>query len=142
MRLRLTLAIVLLCSPVLAHDNGQFGNVPDNVRAWFKAMKSPQGVPCCDIADGHRTDYDMREDKYWVPINGKWVPVPPDAVLKDTSNPTGDAVVWYTIFNGTAYIRCFVPGGGACAFASAARTLLAASGAERNRRARHGAARA
>jgi len=113
MRLRLTLAIVLLCSPVLAHDNGQFSNVPDNVRAWFKAMKSPQGVPCCDIADGHRTDYDMREDKYWVPINGKWVPVPPDAVLKDTSNPTGDAVVWYTIFNGTAYIRCFVPGGGA-----------------------------
>jgi hypothetical protein len=97
----------------LARDNGQFGNVPPEIRAWFKSVKSHAGVPCCDIADGHRTDYDMRESRYWVPINGDWMMVPPEAVVDDSGNPTGDAVVWYSESNGTVYIRCFVPGGGA-----------------------------
>ena len=110
---RIAITALLLCTPALAHDNGQFGNVPPDVRAWFKGVKSPSGLPCCDIADGHPTDYDMRENKYWVPINGEWLVVPPEAVVSHEGNPTGQAVVWYTMFNGTAYIRCFVPGGGA-----------------------------
>jgi hypothetical protein len=97
----------------LARDNGQFGNVPPEIRAWFKSVKSHAGVPCCDIADGHRTDYDMREGQYWVPINDQWIRVPAEAVVDDAGNPTGDAVVWYTEFNSNVYIRCFVPGGGA-----------------------------
>ena len=55
----------------------------------------------------------MRDNKYWVPINGEWTMVPADAVVSNEGNPTGDAVVWCTMFNGTAYIRRFVPGGGA-----------------------------
>jgi hypothetical protein len=110
---RIVLAALALCTPAVARDNGQFGNVPPDVRAWFKGVKSPTGIPCCDIADGHPTDYDMRENRYWVPINGQWIAVPPEAVVHDEGNPTGDAVVWYTVYNGTAYIRCFVPGGGA-----------------------------
>jgi hypothetical protein len=113
MDLRLVLGIVALCTPALAHDNGQYKDVPADIRAWFKSVKSPQGIPCCDIADGHRTDYDMRENNYWVPIEGKWMQVPPEAVLKDLGNPTGDAVVWYSLYGETVYIRCFVPGGGA-----------------------------
>jgi hypothetical protein len=27
---------------------------------------------CCSYADGHRTGYDMRQDQYWVPIEGEW----------------------------------------------------------------------
>jgi hypothetical protein len=107
------LTAFVLCSPASAHDNGQFGDVPEEIRAWFKSVKSPQGIPCCDISDGHRTDYDMRDNHYWVPIDGNWVEVPAEAVLKDLGNPVGDAVVWYTLFHGKAYIRCFVPGGGA-----------------------------
>jgi hypothetical protein len=103
----------LFLRQALARDNGQFGNVPPEIRAWFKSVKSHAGVPCCDIADGHRTDYDMRESRYWVPINGQWMMVPPEAVVDDSGNPTGDAVVWYSESNGTVYIRCFVPGGGA-----------------------------
>jgi hypothetical protein len=104
---------VFVCTPVLAHDNGEYGNVPPHVRAWFRNVKSPTGIPCCDIADGHPTEYDMRENKYWVPINGEWMPVPSEAVVSNEGNPTGDAVVWYSIYNGSVYIRCFVPGGGA-----------------------------
>ena len=105
--------ITALLTPVLARDNGQFGNVPPDIRAWFKSVRSKNGIPCCDIADGHRTDYQMRESHYWVPIDGKWIQVPEHAVVDNSGNPTGDAVVWYTQFNGSVFIRCFVPGGGA-----------------------------
>lgn len=107
------LLAAVIGAPALARDNGQFANVPDNVRAWFKSVKSRHGVPCCDIADGHRTDFDMRQDQYWVPIDGTWMAVPPEAVLDDVGNPVGDAVVWYSNFGGRVVIRCFVPGGGA-----------------------------
>lgn len=98
-----------------ATDQGQFENVPPNVRAWFKGVKSPQGVPCCDVADGHRTDYDMRGTQYWVPIDGTWFPVPPKAVVYNSGNPVGEAIVWYSTFGlrTMPIIRCFVPGGGA-----------------------------
>ena len=110
---RIAFAALLVTTTALARDNGQFGNVPPEIRAWFKSVKSHAGVPCCDIADGHRTDYDMREGQYWVPINDQWIRVPAEAVVDDAGNPTGDAVVWYTEFNSNVYIRCFVPGGGA-----------------------------
>ena len=45
-------------------------------------------------ADGHRTGYDTRQDQYWVPIEGEWYPVPPEAVIK-TANPVGEAIVSY-----------------------------------------------
>lgn len=111
---RRLLSVVGVCVSFGAYamDNGQFSGVPDDVRAWFKTVKSPRGIPCCDIADGHRTDYDIRTDAYWVPIDGKWVPVPREAVVQDAANPVGDAVVWYTTFSGQVYIRCFVPGNG------------------------------
>jgi hypothetical protein len=114
----LAVRIVLLASlgalslPAGATDQGQYANVPSDVRAWFKNVRSPNGVPCCDIADGHRIDWDMRDDGYWVRIDGEWVPVPGEAVVKNAGNPVGEAVVWYTKFNGKPFIRCFVPGGG------------------------------
>jgi hypothetical protein len=110
---RAGLAVLAVCTPALAHDNGQFSNVSPSVRAWFKSVKSQHGVPCCDIADGHRTDYDMRKNQYWVPINGTWMPVPDEAVLNNVGNPVGDAIVWYSIYGSHVVIRCFVPGGGA-----------------------------
>lgn len=110
---RVVLAVLAIGTPALARDNGQFADVSPSVRAWFKSVKSQHGVPCCDIADGHRTDYDMRKDQYWVPINGNWMPVPPDAVLDTVGNPVGDAVVWYSIYGEHVVIRCFVPGSGA-----------------------------
>jgi hypothetical protein len=106
-------ALSTLPHAALAFDNGQYKDVPDNIRSWFKSVRSPHGVPCCDISDGHRTDYDMRPDGYWVPIEGKWQQVPPESIVYNAGNPVGEAVVWY-VRQGTStyYIRCFVPGGG------------------------------
>ncbi len=113
--------VVAAAGTAHAFDNGQHGEVPDNIRSWFKSVRSPNGVPCCDIADGHRTTWDRRpgDPRYWVPIEGEWMPVPPEAVVYNAGNPTGEAVVWYVRNDATSphgtkgyFIRCFVPGGG------------------------------
>ncbi len=62
---RLLLVLVLAASAALggaafAFDNGQYNDVPPDIRAWFRNVLAPNGVPCCDISDGHRTDYDVR----------------------------------------------------------------------------------
>jgi hypothetical protein len=101
--------ICALTSVALAFDNGQYDNVSPDVRAWFKAVMAPNGVPCCDIADGHRTDYDFREGAYWVPIEGQWMAVPERAIVRDRGNPVGQAVVWYVHHRGSIIISCFVP---------------------------------
>lgn len=110
------------------HYAGEWDNIPENQRTWFRNVHSPQGVPCCDIADGHRTDWEQRADGYYVPvpqcveldIKCAWLKVPPEAVVQNAGNPTGDAVIWYvdygqygSSYNGQRYfIRCFVPGNG------------------------------
>ena len=53
--------------------------------------------------------------QYWVPIEGEWYPVPPEAVIK-TQNPVGEAIVWYLGPEGEMpreqyRIICFVPSG-------------------------------
>lgn len=119
---RLSMPVLLLVSamPAAATDQGQFGSVPDDVRSWFKSVQSPRGVPCCDIADGHRTTWRAtRDGGYEVPIpaaaagNVEWVAVPAEAVVYNAGNPVGEAVVWYTRYSGRTFIRCFVPGDGA-----------------------------
>ena len=112
---KIVLLVASLGMSVAAHavDRGQFGDVPDHVRKWFKSVIAPNGVPCCDISDGHRTDYDMREGAFWVPIEGTWMQVPERAVIRDAGNPVGEAIVWYVRHRGAIVISCFVPGGGA-----------------------------
>jgi hypothetical protein len=104
-----------------AMDRGQFANVPLEVREWFEHLQSPNGVPCCSYADGHRTGYDMRQGQFWVPIEGEWHPIPPEALIK-TPNPVGEAIVWYRLLSAEEYpgvssdpkyrILCFIPSDG------------------------------
>lgn len=106
----LTAAFLL---PAYSFDNGQFGDVPDHIRSWFKSVRSPHGVPCCDEADGHRTTWRATAaGTYEVPLEGEWIPVPPEAVIHNAGNPVGEAVVWYVKPQGTIFVRCFVPAGG------------------------------
>lgn len=105
----LSVMLVASAGAAFAVDRGQFEQVPDDVRAWFKAVIAPNGVPCCDITDGHRTDYEVRNGAYWVPIEGVWMQVPGHAVIRDRGNPVGEAVVWYVHHRGGIVISCFVP---------------------------------
>lgn len=79
----------------------------------FKGVKAPSGVPCCDIADGHRVQEDLRGNSHWAFFEGRWREIPPEAVVYNAGNPVGEAVVWYVRQGPDAvYVRCFVPGGG------------------------------
>lgn len=102
-----------------AMDNGQWENIPPNIRNWFKHVVSPKGVPCCDMADGHRTTWRGTAVGYEVPIGDEWIPVPAEAVVNNAGNPFDEAVVWYVdqANDKTAphpaqryFIRCFVVG--------------------------------
>lgn len=104
-----TITLMLALTTAGAVDRGQFADVPDDIRAWFKGIISPSGVPCCDISDGHRTSYEVRSGNYWVPIEGLWWQVPDRAVIRDRGNPVGEAVVWYVHHGGSIVISCFVP---------------------------------
>ncbi len=88
---------------------GQYAQFSDEERAWFRGVRSPNGVPCCDVADGHLTSYETRGDVFLVPIEGELRPVPPESVVQHSRNPTGEAVVWYIKQgSGSYFIRCFV----------------------------------
>lgn len=116
------IAVMLLVFGIRAHATthyaGEWDNVDPAVRSWFSKLRSPYGVPCCDMADGHRTLEDWRGNTYWIPNPAalgaiEWMEVPPEAVVHNAGNPTGGAVVWYVVEgSGQVFIRCFVPGGG------------------------------
>ncbi len=95
-------------------------NLTPKQKSWFKGVRAGSGVPCCDQADGHPTDYDVRLDGFfWIPdpihleLPRQWIKVPPEAVIYNAGNPIGEAVVWYVTQGADmVYVRCFVPGGG------------------------------
>ena len=84
---------------------------------WFGSVKSKQGVACCNIADGHPTEMQRREDGVYIPdpmhTDGPWLLVPKEAMTVQGTNPVGVAVVWYVIQitqdDRNIHIRCFVP---------------------------------
>jgi hypothetical protein len=122
-RLLCGLAAVVAAFDLMPHafamDRDELKNVPAAIRQWFESMQSPSGKPCCSYADGHRTEYEIRGDTYWVPINAVWTLVPPESVIFDKGNPFAEAVVWYSPlieggkWTGRWKIICFVPGSGA-----------------------------
>jgi hypothetical protein len=105
----LSLTTAALASAAIAFDNGRYDDMPADIRAWFRNVLAPNGLPCCDISDGHRTDYDVRHGAYWVPIDGAWMEVPERAVIHGARNPVGQGVVWYVHRQNGIAISCFVP---------------------------------
>jgi hypothetical protein len=108
-KLALVVASMGVATSLHAIDRGQFNDVSPDIRNWFKSVIAPNGVPCCDESDGHRTTYDMRDGSFWVPIEGAWTRVPERAIVRNAGNPVGEAVVWYVRHRGEIIISCFVP---------------------------------
>lgn len=109
--------LVLLSSPVtlgtllLARDASRFASTDPDTKAWFDSLSSGRG-PCCSDADGYAlSDVDWRNDggHYQVLIDGAWLEVPDEAVVK-VPNRVGRTMVWPIRFPDHVYIRCFMPG--------------------------------
>jgi len=95
-----------------ARDDGRFANSP--LKQWFDRLASGKGL-CCSFADGvsvQDIDWDSKDGRYRVRLDGEWVVVP-DAAVVTEPNRFGPAVVWpYKDAAGATQIRCFIAGAG------------------------------
>lgn len=93
--------------------DGIYDNAP--FHHWFKSQYNAKGQWCCDVADGHGYDgaYRFGNDGSVTlgDLFGQSRTIESFKVLKGP-NPTGHAVVWYTLneVSGQPTIYCFAPG--------------------------------
>lgn len=105
----IVIALLLMCAPAAARDDGRYAGSP--LKSWFDKLQSKKGL-CCSDADGFAVsdpDWDAKDGHYRVRLEGTWVDVPDEAVITEP-NRAGRTMVWPMYSNGTATIRCFIPG--------------------------------
>jgi hypothetical protein len=101
---RLALILLLLCTPVLAHD----ANHPE-LNSWFDHLASGKGL-CCSFADGRAVadpDWDSKDGHYRVRLDNQWIDVPDDALITEPNRPNYGLDVF---LNCKRAIRCFIHG--------------------------------
>jgi len=121
------IAFMLLASPVLAHDFGQWEAQPPEVRQWFQKLMQPDfpTQPCCGEADAYWADsFEMDDGRYVAIITdersdgplgrphremGEKVIVPNGKIKWDEGNPTGHGIIFIGI---SGQVYCYVPPGG------------------------------
>ena len=97
---------VWLGTQAMAHDPGR----PD-LNGWFDRLASGKG-PCCSASDGASVadpDWESRGGHYRVRLDGDWVDVPDEAVIKGP-NLVGRTWVWPIRGPTGTVVRCFMPG--------------------------------
>ena len=111
----LTASVALIASAALfagsatARDDGRYASSP--LKPWFDSLRSKKGL-CCSDADGSvvsDVDWESKDGHYRVRLEGQWIDVPDDAVLKE-ANRDGRTLVWPTWRDGKRAVRCFIPG--------------------------------
>jgi hypothetical protein len=113
------LLFLMISHSAEAADHGQLGRTSPEIKAWANSLDNTLGEGCCSTADGWKpeeVEYDIKDNKYRVKIDGEWYDVPSYAVIQ-LPNKFGFPVVWYfrTWLNGirpSILIRCFIPGAG------------------------------
>jgi len=86
------------------------------LKPWFDSLKSGKG-PCCSDADGSAVsdaDWETKDGRYRVRLEGQWWDVPEDAVITEP-NRAGRTMVWPIYYHNAGKldridIRCFMPG--------------------------------
>ena len=82
------------------------------LKDWFERLESEKGL-CCSFADGEVIedfDWDISNGRYRVHLEGKWIVVPDEAIVRQP-NRFGPAMVWpYPGLDGETMILCFMPG--------------------------------
>jgi hypothetical protein len=111
----LLLMLPLASAPGVARDpDGRYANSP--LKQWFDSLKSGKG-PCCSDADGSAVsdaDWETKDGKYRVRLEGQWWQVPDEAVITEP-NRAGRTMVWPVYYRSLDKldridIRCFMPG--------------------------------
>lgn len=123
---------LLLCSSqASAHD----WKHPE-LDGWFSSLRRPAPpgrsqlgfTSCCSKTDCHTTEAQPRGNDWWARVGVRqtdgnwklmdWMKVPPDAVLRQQDNPTGEGVICHStswamdgrsLDTSSITIWCFVP---------------------------------
>jgi hypothetical protein len=91
-------------------------NPNSEIYKWFDRQENVVQGSCCGEGDGHILNDDewrAKGDGYEVEIKDQWFATRPEMALRrslEDPNPTGHAVVWYTIREREVAIYCFAPG--------------------------------
>ena len=111
----ITAAVILVRDP-----SGKWAGDP--LQPWFDHLHNKAGQFCCSNADGHPVDdgdWDMKDNRYRVIVQGEWTVVPDNAIVL-SPNKFGKAVVWLWDMEEldswgatvNSRILCFIPGSG------------------------------
>ncbi len=101
-----------------AADAGRNGRASPEMKQWIQSLTDKDGIQCCTAVDGlrpERVEWKVGVDSYFVKVDGAWLFVPDEAVIKGP-NLLGHAVVWIEpggdldVEKDTALVRCFLPG--------------------------------
>jgi hypothetical protein len=117
----LTSIVVATCiTTAKARDDGQWADVPENVRQWFQSLKQPDHPrqSCCGEADAFEADSFEVEGDHYVAIitdgkgviaSGTRIPVPNQKMKWDAGNPTGHGIIF---IGPRQQVYCYVTPGG------------------------------
>ena len=111
------LALLFAAAVILIRDpTGKWAGDP--LQPWFESLQNKVGLYCCARADGHALDdgeWDIKDNKYRVFVQGEWIVVPDDALILGP-NKFGKAIVWFRNYPSRVtpdtHIQCFIPGSG------------------------------
>jgi len=85
------LSVVVLSFPAYSQDGGYHGDGHDQWHSDFysKLLVPGRNISCCNLADCRPTKGRQINDHYEVEINGKWVAVLPEKVVKKSAPDQG-----------------------------------------------------
>ena len=112
LRMGCLVAVSLLCvsAAALARDDGRWAIQP-RTQAVVRQARDKRG-PCCSDADGFAlsdVDWESKDGKYRVRLEGQWHDVPEDALITEP-NRVGRTMIWPVQYPSGIHIRCFMPG--------------------------------
>ena len=105
----LVAVLALLAAELVSARDGRYANSP--LKPWFDSLTSGRGL-CCSNADGVAVsdpDWESKDGHFRVRLEGAWIDVPDDAVIKEP-NRAGRTMVWPVKSALGTSIRCFLPG--------------------------------
>src|SRR5260370_41934511 len=77
----------VLAGSAMARDDGRYAGSP--LKPWFDTLKSGKGL-CCSDADGFAVsdpDWESKDGRYRVRLEGEWIMVPDDAISRSQIAP-------------------------------------------------------
>ncbi len=106
-RIWIVAAIACMACPSVARPPP---NPDPRLSAWFESLIDQDTMlPCCGEADCRAVEARVAVGHHEAFVEGAWQPVPEEKIVHRVDNPTGHAILCWSLDFG---IMCFVPGPG------------------------------